>query len=110
MLLDSSAMANPQEIPQLTTELFEMTKEYLRQETIEPAKRLGRQAGLGLGGAMLMSSGAFLLVLGAYFAYRMLLPDGEWWEILARGLTALTAAIGAMLVAWRIGARSANNP
>ncbi|HEX6947392.1 MAG TPA: phage holin family protein [Acidimicrobiia bacterium] len=103
-------MANPQEIPQLTTELFEMTKEYLRQETIEPAKRLGRQAGLGLGGAMLMSSGAFLLVLGAYFAYRMLLPDGEWWEILARGLTALTAAIGAMLVAWRIGARSANNP
>ncbi len=102
-------MANPQEIPQLATELFEMAKEYLRQETVEPAKRLGKQAGLGIGGAILMSIGSLLLVLGAYFAYRMLLPEGEWWEILARGLTALTAAIGTMLVAWRIGAGDANH-
>lgn len=101
-------MANPQEIPQLATELYDMAKEYLRQETIEPAKKLGRQAGLGLGGAMVMSSGAFLLVLGSYFALRMVLPEGEWWEVLARALTAVVAAIGAGLVAWRIGATDAN--
>ena len=81
-------MANPQEIPQLVTELYDMAKEYLRQETVEPAKRLGKQAGMGIGGAIVMSIGAFLLVLGAYFALRMLLPEGEWWEVLARLLTA----------------------
>ncbi len=85
-----------------------MAKEYLRQETIEPAKKLGRQAALGIGGAMVMATGAFLLVLGAYFAIRMALPEGEWWEILARGLTAIAAALGAVLVAWRIGASSAD--
>ncbi|MFO7299990.1 MAG: phage holin family protein [Actinomycetes bacterium] len=103
-------MANPQEIPQLAAELYEMAKEYLRQETVEPAKQLGRQAGMGLGGAILMSIGAFLLVLGAYFALRMVLPEGEWWEVLARGLTAIVAAIGAGLVAWRIGAGDAGKP
>lgn len=101
-------MARPQEIPQLVTELFDMAKEYLRQETIEPAKKLGRQASMGIGGAMVMATGAFLLVLGAYFGIRMALPDGEWWEILARGLTAVASAIAAVLVAWRIGATSAN--
>ena len=101
-------MANPQEIPQLVTELYDMAKEYLRQETVEPAKRLGKQAGMGIGGAIVMSIGAFLLVLGAYFALRMLLPEGEWWEVLARLLTAVIAAIGAGLVAWRIGSADAS--
>ncbi len=108
-LLDSVSMAGPQEIPQLVTELYDMAKEYLRQETIEPAKKLGRQAGMGIGGAMVMATGAFLLVLGAYFGIRMALPEGEWWEILARGLTAVASVIAAGLVAWRIGATSANN-
>ena len=101
-------MAQPHEIPQLTSELFEMTKEYIRQETVEPAKALGRQAGLGIGGAMLMATGAFLLILGLFFVYRMVLPEGQWWEVLARGLTALSAALAAGLIAWRIGANSAD--
>jgi Putative Actinobacterial Holin-X, holin superfamily III len=97
-------MAEPQEIPQLVTELFEMSKEYLRQETIEPAKRLGRQAGMGIGGAMIMSTGCFLLVLGLYFALKMVLPEGEWWVVLARALTAVGALAVAGLVAWRMQA------
>jgi hypothetical protein len=95
-------MPEPQEIPQLVTELFDMSKEYLRQETLEPAKRLGRQAGMGIGGAMVMSTGSFLLVLGLYFGLRMVLPEGEWWEVLARGLTAVGALAAAGLVAWSI--------
>lgn len=96
-------MVRPQEIPELATELFEMSKEYLRQETIEPAKRLGRQAGLGLGGAMVMALGTFLLVWGLYFGLRIWLPQGDWWVVLARALTGVGSAIGAGLVAWRIG-------
>lgn len=101
-------MASPQEIPQLATELYDMAKEYLRQETLEPAKRLGRHAGLGLGGAMLMATGAFLLVLGAYFGIGLLFPEGEWWEVLTRFLTAVAAALAAVVVAWRIGAPNAD--
>src|SRR3546814_1286347 len=68
-------MARPQEIPQLTTELIDMSREYLRQETLEPAKRLGKHAGMGIGGAALLSFGSFLMVLGLYFALRMVFPD-----------------------------------
>jgi hypothetical protein len=95
-------MASPQEIPQIATELVEMSREYLRQETLEPAKRLGKQAGMGLGGAIVMAIGAVCLAWGLYYGLTRLLPDGEWWIVLARGLTAIAAAAAAGIVAWRI--------
>ena len=101
-LLACTAMADPREIPQLTTELIDMSREYLRQETLEPAKQLGRQAGRGLGGAMAIALGAFFMVLAVYSALKMLLPSGAWWVVLARFITALVAAGGAALVGWRM--------
>lgn len=98
-------MAEPTEIPQLTTELIDMSRDYLRQETLEPAKRLGRHAGMGIGGALAISFGAFLIVLALYNALKMWLPSGPWWVVLARFLTALGAAGGAGLVAWRMQQR-----
>lgn len=95
-------MAEPQEIPQIATELVDMSREYLRQETIEPAKRLGKVAGMGVGGAMVFSLGAFLLAWGVYYALVTVLPEGEWWVVLARFLTALIAAGTAGLVVWRM--------
>ena len=95
-------MVNPQEIPQLVTELYDMSREYLRQETLEPAKRLGRQAGMGIGGAMVMATGSFLLVLAGYLGIKLLLPEGEWWVILARALTAVSALLVAGLIGWRM--------
>jgi hypothetical protein len=95
-------MAEPHEIPQLTTELIDMSREYLRQETLEPAKRLGKAAGMGVGGAMAIAFGAFFLVLALYSGLKMWLPLGEWWVVLARFLTALAAAGAAGLVAWRM--------
>lgn len=95
-------MASPQEIPQIATELVEISREYLRQETLEPAKRLGKQAGMGFGGAILMAIGAVCLAWGLYYGLTMLLPNGEWWIVLARGLTAIAAAAAAGIVAWRI--------
>lgn len=79
-----------------------MSREYLRQETLEPAKRLGKQAGMGVGGAIVMAIGAVCLAWGLYYGLTMLLPDGEWWIVLARGLTAIAAAAAAGIVAWRI--------
>jgi hypothetical protein len=95
-------MPEPHEIPQLTTELIDMSREYLRQETLEPAKRLGKTAGMGIGGAVAISFGAFFLVLALYNGLKMWLPLGEWWVVLAKFLTALASAAGAGLVAWRM--------
>lgn len=95
-------MAEPQEIPQIATELVEMSREYLIQETLEPAKRLGKVAGMGVGGAMAFSLGAFLMAWGIYYALVMAFPEGEWWVVLARFLTALIAAGTAGIVVWRM--------
>jgi hypothetical protein len=95
-------MPEPHEIPQLTGELIDMSREYLRQETLEPAKRLGKTAGMGIGGAIAVSLGAFFLVLALYSGLKMWLPFGEWWVVLARFITALAAAGVAGLVVWRM--------
>lgn len=95
-------MPGPHEIPEKLTELYQMSKEYLRQETIEPAKRLGKQAAFGIGGAILMALGASLLAWGVYFGMLYLLPEGEWWRVLAKGVTVVAALLGVGLVVWRM--------
>jgi len=93
-------MPDPREIPELTSELIDMSREYLRQETIEPAKRLGKHAGMGLGGAAVLGLGAIFVIWGLYNALTMWLPEGEWWVVLSRLITALTAAGAAGVVVW----------
>jgi len=95
-------MAGVQEIPELTTELLDISREYLRQETIEPLKRVGKHAGLGLGGAAIISTGSFLTAWGLYYGLVMLYPDGDWYVVLARVTTAIVAAAAAAIVAWRM--------
>lgn len=95
-------MADPKQIPQLAAELYELSKEYLRQETVEPAKRLGRHAGLGLGGAFAFGVAAIVGTLGVYELFQLVLPAGDWYNVLARGLTTLAAAAVAGLVIWRM--------
>jgi Putative Actinobacterial Holin-X, holin superfamily III len=96
------SMPEPKQIPELVAELVDMSKEYLRQETLEPAKRLGRFAGMSLGGAVLFSFAAVLLTLGLFALLRRLLPDTQWWAVLARLFTALGAGGAAALIAWRM--------
>jgi len=95
-------MSEPKEIPQLVAELVDMSKEYLRQEAVDPAKKLGRFAGMSLGAAVLFSFAAILLTLGLFTLLRRLLPDTQWWAVLARLFTALGAGGTAGLIAWRM--------
>ncbi|MBA3360055.1 MAG: phage holin family protein [Acidimicrobiia bacterium] len=94
--------AGPQEIPELVRELVDMSKEYLRQEALEPAKKLGKQAGFGLGAGALFAIAAILLTLGAFASFRRLLPDTPWWGIGARLLTVVLAGGAAGLIFWRM--------
>ncbi len=101
-------MPEPKQIPELATELFDMSKEYLRQETIEPAKKLGRFAGMGVGGAALFAVGCVFLVLAVYSLFQFVLPPAgdvlvtPWYNVLARGLTAIVAGAAAGIIAWRM--------
>jgi hypothetical protein len=95
-------MPDPQEIPQIAGELVEMSREYLRQETLEPAKRLGKHAAMGIGGAVVLSLGGFLLAWGLYNVLKVVLPEGVWYVVLSRFLTALGAGGAAGLVIWRM--------
>ncbi len=50
-------------IPEVVTELWELTRDYAKQETIDPLKGLGRFLGFGLPGAVLLGTGCILLLL-----------------------------------------------
>ena len=83
-----------------------MSREYLRQETIEPAKRLGKHAGLGLGGAAVVAIGVVCLTWGLYYGLTQLFSatvnDSQWWVVLSRFITALITAGVAGIIVWRM--------
>jgi hypothetical protein len=88
-------MAAPSELPQLVTEFVDMSKEYLRQETVEPAKRLGRFAGFTIGASLMFAFGGVLLAIAGMRGIIYLLPDGPNWEALGYILAAI--AIGVVI-------------
>lgn len=62
-------MAQPQPEPadksvaQVVNEFWSLTKEYARQETVDPLKGVGRYIGFGFAGAVLGGTGTILLLL-----------------------------------------------
>ncbi|HSR14386.1 MAG TPA: phage holin family protein [Gemmatimonadales bacterium] len=94
-------MAKAREIPELITEFIELAKQYIRQETVEPAKRLGRLAGLGfLAAIVLVLAVLFLAIAGARVVIE-LLPDGTIWSGLGYVLSAIGLLLITGIVMWR---------
>ena len=54
---------DPKSIPQVATELWELTLAYAKQETVDPLRGLGRYLGFGLGGSVVFGLGSVLLLL-----------------------------------------------
>ncbi len=73
-------MAEIQDIPKLVKEFYELSRAYLLQETVEPAKRLGHFGAYSLGAALLWALGILLLAVGGLRALYDLLPPGPYWE------------------------------
>lgn len=88
-------MAGATELPQLVTEFVDLSKEYLRQETVEPAKQLGRFAGFVVGASILFAIGGVLLAIAGVRGIIYLLPEGPNWSALGYIIGAL--AIGLVL-------------
>jgi hypothetical protein len=78
-------MAQIQDIPRLTSEFVELAKEYLLQETVEPAKKLGHFGGYSIGAAALWAIALVLITVAGLRALIDVLPSGEYgeyWEAL----------------------------
>ena len=86
-------MSKPAEIPQLVTDLVDMSKTYLQQETIDPLKAVGRYAGFSLAGGVLLAIGWLLLAVALSRWVTALLPDGQLWEVLAYGIAAVASLV-----------------
>jgi len=91
-------MTDPRELPQQVAELIELAKQYLRQETIEPMRRLGLSVAVAVVVTVLVSLGA---VLGSLALHRFLieaLPETSWWGVAAAGITSVVFLCGALVV------------
>jgi hypothetical protein len=53
----------PKSVPEIASELFELTKSYARQETVDPLKGVGRYLAYGVSGALALGIGVILLML-----------------------------------------------
>ena len=53
----------PKSMPEVATELWALTKDYARQETVDPLKGVGRYVAYGGIGVLLGSIGVILLLL-----------------------------------------------
>ncbi len=89
------------ELPQLAAELVDLSKQYLRQETLEPAKRLGKVAGFSVGAGFLFAIASILLATAGMRLLVDVLPEGELWRALALFGSALVLGGTAGLVIWR---------
>ena len=69
-------MAKPTELPELVGEFVDLSKEYLRQETLEPAKELGRYAGFSIGAGVAFAIGMLFLSIAGLRGIIALLPEG----------------------------------
>lgn len=97
-------MAGPAELPELIQEFFAMAKQYLRQETLEPAKALGRTAGFSMAAGVAFALGALLLsVAGVRYLIEVL--PGESGDRVWSGLGYVIAsvvllAVGGLVARW----------
>ncbi len=95
-------MSNVQEIPQMVSQLVDVSKQYVRQETIEPAKRLGKAAGMGLLASVLFAIGGLLLSMATLRTILRFIGDGPiasaMGYLIAMGVLVIVIAI----LGWRM--------
>ena len=99
-------MGSTKELPELVTEFVDMSKEYLRQETVGRAKLVGRHTGVALGTALIASLAViFLAVAGVRLLIEVMPgePDHRIWS----GLGYVAGAVVLAAIAGIIAARAA---
>jgi hypothetical protein len=94
-------MAGPTELPQLISEFFDLARDYVKEQTIVPARKLGRLFGYSLAAVFVfILASLFLSVVGMRLIVEAM-PDGAIWS----GFGYITAAVALLavtgLIMWR---------
>ena len=101
-------MPENKSVPQIASELWGLTKDYARQETIEPLKGVGRYLAYGFAGVIVGSIGVVMLLLAMLRALQTETGTtftGSWsWAPYV--LVLLAAALVGAIAASRIGKRN----
>jgi hypothetical protein len=88
-------MSRTAELPEMVQEFVELSRAYLVQETVEPAKALGRYAGFSFAGAICFAFGSLFLGIAGTRGIVGLMPDGHvMWTGVGYLLSAI--ALGAV--------------
>jgi len=102
-------MAEIQDLPRLVGEFATMAKEYVIQEVVEPAKKLGWFTGFSLGAAVAWAVGVLLLAVAGMRALVELFPENPYAEALGYVVAALVLALVALALT-KVVPRSATLP
>jgi hypothetical protein len=94
-------LAGPTELPQLITEFFDLAKQYLRDQTVVPAKKLGRLFAFSAAASVLFVLAALFLAVVALRLIVEVLPDGSIWSGFGYILAALALLMLTGIVMWR---------
>jgi len=98
-----AASGGSKSIAQVLTELWELLRDYAKQETVDPLKGLAKYVGWGVGGALALSVGIILLTIGGLRAMQTHTDDhftGNWsWFPYAVALAVLGLLIGLAVLA-----------
>lgn len=94
-------MRDVRELPQMVGEFFDMAKRYLREQTIEPARRLGRLAAFSAAASILFVLAVLFLGIAGMRAIVSVMPDGAVWSGLGYIASAVALLAVTGLVMWR---------
>jgi hypothetical protein len=88
-------------MPEVAAELWALTKDYARQETVDPLKGVGRYLGYGAAGALLGGLGVILLMLAGLRALQTETGDAldgslSWLPYI------IVLVVASGLVAWAV--------
>ena len=92
-------MATVRELPDLVREFIDLSKVYLRQETVDSGKQLGHFAGFSLGAAVAFSLAALLGAIAGLRYIRDALPESEIWSAVGYLVWALSIAVIVLVIA-----------
>lgn len=91
-------MSNVNELPQMVTELVDLSKAYLQEEAVQPVKQVGRTIGVGLAAAVLFAIGTLLVSIAVLRVIVQQFPDTSLWSALGYTATFLVLGIVAALL------------
>lgn len=94
-------MAKEKQLPELVGEFVDLSKQYVRERTLEPAKALGRLGGFGVAAGVVFVLAALFLSVAVMRTIVWALPDGAIWSGFGYVLSAILLLGVAGAVMWR---------